>query len=319
MHICFLDESGDSSTLTTPLDAKQAALIVGGLFVDARRILALTADFIALKRLFFPKELASAKNFDALLTEIKGADHITSVVRKRGLRAPASKRALLFLDGLLDLCIRHQTKLVGRAWVKEIQQPMFDKSVYTVSAQAIAERFQEFLDQQNSHGMIIADSRDPKRNRYVAHSVFTQMHKKSGSAYPRLQETVTFGISDNHAGLQITDLITSAALLPIVSRNFLVGRFRNAHTHPVMHVIAKRVERKIQTLEFSYKHPQGMCRGLTVSDPTDRRARFFNDRQHARPQPALIAAPVLTQPSAASVTVTSVTMAVTGQISGLSQ
>lgn len=181
---------------------------------------------------------------------------------------------------------------------------MVDKSVYTVSAQAIAERFQEYLTQQNSHGIIIADSRDPKRNRYVAHSVFTQMHKKSGSAYPQIQETVTFGVSDNHAGLQVADLITSAALLPLVSRNFLIGRFRNAHTHPVMHVIARRVERKVKALEFSYRHPQGMCRGLTVSDPRDRRARFFADPQPAAAVTVVSPAPVV------SVTVTSVTVGI---------
>jgi hypothetical protein len=178
MHFCFLDESGDSSTLAAFDDPKQAALIVAGLFVHAQRLPAMTADFIALKRLFFPKELSGAKNFDALLLEIKGSEHITSVVRKRGARAALSRRALLFLDRVLDLCALHQAKLVGRAWIKEIQESMIDKSVYTVSAQAIAERFQEYLNQQNSDGVIIADSRDPKRNSYVAHSVFTQMHRK---------------------------------------------------------------------------------------------------------------------------------------------
>lgn len=277
MHFCFLDESGDSSTLTTYDDAKQAALIVAGLFVDAKRIAALTADFVALKRKYFPElfSVVSRNAFDAVLIEIKGSDHITAVVRKKGARSRSGTRALLFLDEVLDLCIRHQTKLVGRAWIKELNQPMEDKSVYTVSAQNIAERFQEFLSQSNSDGIIIADSRDPKRNRYVAHSVFTQMHKKSGSAYPKVQETVVFGISDNHAGLQITDLLTSAALLPLLSRTYLMGRFRNAHTHPAMHIIATRVERKIKGLEFTYKHQRGTCRGLTVADPRDKKAKFF--------------------------------------------
>lgn len=291
MHFCFLDESGDSSTLDTPTDAKQAALIIAGLFVDAKHLPALTADFIHLKKLFFPKEFANAKNFDAMLIEIKGSDHITKVLRKNHAKSPVAKRSLLFLDGVLDLCLRHQVRLVGRAWIKEIAQPTVDKSVYTVSAQNIAERFHEFLEQQGSHGVIIADFRDHMRNRYVAHSVFTQMHKKSGSAYPRVQETVVFGISDNHAGLQIADLITSAALLPLLSRTFLMGRFRNAHTHPSMHIIAQRVERKIKSLEFSYKHPQGMCRGLTVSDPRDKKAKFFPVVQNG-------IAPIGTRPAA---------------------
>jgi hypothetical protein len=277
MHFCFMDESGDSSTLTAFDDAKQAALIVAGLFVDARLLPALTADFIALKKQFFPEMFkAPTKNaFDALLVEIKGSDHITAVVRKKGANSRGGLRALLFLDGVLDLCIRHQTKLVGRAWVKELNVPMHDKSVYTITAQTIAERFQEYLHTANSDGMIVADHRDPKRNSYVAHSVFTQMHKKSGSKYPRLQETVVFGISDNHAGLQITDLLTSAALLPLVSTSYLMGRFRNAHTHPSMHIVAKRVTRKIKNLEFNYQHPKGYCRGLTVADPRDKKAKFF--------------------------------------------
>lgn len=277
MHFCFLDESGDSSTLTAFDDAKQAALIIAGLFIDAKRLPAFTADFMALKKRFFPEKLGAAagNSFDALLIEIKGSDDITALVRKKRANSRAGKRALLFLDAVLDMCIRHQTKLVGRAWVKELNVATQDKSVYTVSAQNIAERFQHYLSQQNSDGVIIADSRDPKRNRYVAHSVFTQMHKKSGSAYSRLQETVVFGISDNHAGLQVTDLLTSAALLPLLSINYLMGRFRNAHTHPCMHIIAQRVERKIKNLEYTYQHQHGVCRGLTVADPRDRKAKFF--------------------------------------------
>lgn len=29
-----------------------------------------------------------------------------------------------------------------------------------------------------------------------------------------------------------------------------------------MHIIARRVERKVKGLEFSFQHPQGVCRGL---------------------------------------------------------
>lgn len=275
MYFCFLDESGDNSTLTRHDDPKQAALIIAGIFVDAARIPALTSDFIAHKRRFFPNKFKTAKSFDALLVEIKGSDHITSAVRRHGANSQNGRQALLFLDGVLDICINHQIRLVGRAWIKELHSPMTDKSVYTKSAQNVAERFQEFLNQRSSMGVIIADNRDDKRNQYVAHSVFTQMHKRSGSSYPLLQETVVFGISNNHAGLQIADLLTSAALLPIVSQNFLIGRFRNAHTHPSMHIIAKRVERKIKKLEFSFPHPQGTCHGLSVHDPRDARARFF--------------------------------------------
>jgi hypothetical protein len=294
MHICFVDESGDSSTLNTAADTKQAALIIGALFIDTKKLPAITADFMQLKRVFYPREVqrVGTNNFDALLLEIKGSTHITSVVRKKTVRHPSAKRALLFLDGVLDLCIRHQVRLVGRTWIKEIQQPMLDKSVYTVSAQSIAERFQEFLAQNASEGVIIADFRDHQRNSYVAHSVFTQMHKKSGSAYPRIQETVAFGISHNHAGLQIADLITSAALLPLVAKYHLIGRFRNAHTHPSMHIVAQRVERKIKLLEFSFRHPQGMCRGLTVADPRDKRAKFFP----VQPAPAI--SPIKTKPAA---------------------
>lgn len=307
MHFCFLDESGDSSMLAAPSDAKQAALIVAGLFVDARRLPAVTADLMALKRQYFPGQMTGASNvFDALLIEIKGSDHITKVLRKQGHKATASVRALRFLDEILDLCIRHQIRLVGRSWVKEVGQPMVDKSVYTVSAQNIVERFQEYLQQVNSEGVIIADFRDPKRNSYVAHSIFTQMHKKSGSAYPRVQETIVFGISDNHAGLQIADLLTSAALLPLLSKNYLMGRFRNAHTHPSMHIIAQRVERKIKRLEFNFQHYMGQCRGLTVADPRNKKAKFFPLATAAQPAAAPggvqpIVVPAVSQPSVAPV------------------
>ncbi len=56
MHICYIDESGDSQPVQSDVDDKQPMLIVAGLFVDAQRISRITDEFISLKRQFYPKE-----------------------------------------------------------------------------------------------------------------------------------------------------------------------------------------------------------------------------------------------------------------------
>jgi hypothetical protein len=212
ISICYIDEAGCTGVLPTATSEIQPALVITALFIEQSEIRSLTKEFIDLKTRFFRGRFSTIHHdLDALMIEIKGAD-----IRKN-LRIGNRKQVRhnqKFLDAMLALLEKRNVKLVSRIWVKGISQRFDGRAVYTKTTQRIAKMFQDHLVSVGNQGLIVADFRDPKSNSYISHSVFTQKHKrgKRGDAFPSLIETATFGISDNHAGLQIADLITSAII-----------------------------------------------------------------------------------------------------------
>lgn len=293
MHICYIDESGDSQPINSDVDHKQPMLVVAGLFVDAERISRITDEFIGLKRQFYPNLFKGEKHaLNVLLKEIKGSD-LRSDVR----RLPASHKIVehhfKFIDGVLQICKSHAIKLVARVWVKQYGVALEDRAIYTLTAQNIAKRFQHFLIDQESRGMIIADFRDPARNSYVAHSIFTQKHKlgKGGDAYPSIEEAAVFGISDNHACLQIADLICSTLLYPMAGRTLCAGPFNNVHTHANYDAIVQRYSRRISAMQYHCAENGQKRWGISVSDPHGHRASIFPQKRPAKLEPAAVAPP----------------------------
>lgn len=269
LHFCYIDESGDSQVINVGTAAVQPFLIIGGLIVEAGIIAALTQDFIALKQQYYPGKFQGVTHaLDVLLTEVKGSD-IRTDIRKNVLTSNVVQHHFHFLDAVLKLCKDHNLKLVARCWVKKFGQAINDKSIYSITAQNIAQRFQVFLDVNNSNGMLIADFRDPARNSYVAHSVFTQKHKAGtgGDQYPRIYETATYGISDNHACLQIADLLISAILYPMAGNKIGAGVFNNVHTHAHYAAVSARYRNRIKKLQYNCKFNGMNYWGITVADP----------------------------------------------------
>ena len=277
LHFCYIDESGDSQAIRSASDDKQPMLVIGGLIVDATKIGDITKDFINLKRKYYPRRFPPTLPYlSILLTEIKGSD-IRTELRKNPTGSAIAQHHFHFLDDVMALCKSHDIKLVARVWVKQFGQAINDKSVYTISAQNIAKRFQAFLAQTESRGVIIADFRDPARNQYVAHSLFTQKHKSSngGDEFPLIEEVAVFGMSNNHACLQIADLVCSAIIAPIAGRTVCIPHIANAHTHGHYDEIRKRYVKRLRQLQFHCKIGQQMHWGITVDDPHGHRKSIF--------------------------------------------
>lgn len=294
MHICYIDESGDSQPIRSDVDDKQPMLVVAGLFVDAQHISRITDEFIGLKRQFYPNLFRNEKHaLNVLLKEIKGSD-LRSDIRRHPPTHSIVEHHFRFIDGVLKICKTHNIKLVARVWVKQYGVALEDRSIYTITAQNIAKRFQHFLIDQESRGMIIADFRDPARNRYVAHSIFTQKHKlgKGGDAYPSIEEAAVFGISDNHACLQIADLICSTILYPIAGRTVCVGHFKNVHTHANYDAIVQRYSRRISAMQYHCAENGQRRWGITVDDPHARRTSIFSLSKPAAHAQAVVAPPL---------------------------
>jgi hypothetical protein len=246
-------------------------LIVAGVVIDERLLESLTRQFIELKARFYPGLVRNGKHrLGRILPEIKGAD-IRRALRT-GARRRNRRQAIGFLNAFMDLLEYHDAKIFGRAWIKEVGGDCDDRAVYTFSVQAVCEDFQNLLESTGDNGLVIADSRSPTPNAAVAHSVFTQKFKTAGDRYPRLLEMPTFGHSQNHAGLQVADLLCSALLFPMATHRYCTGYVRNVHVNAGFGVLSERYGARLYRMQHRYIDDEGRRRGgITVSDPIGRR------------------------------------------------
>jgi hypothetical protein len=273
LRICYVDESGDTRNLPVvpPHGNITPVLVVVGVVIDQRLLDNLTRSFVNLKARFYPRLVSnSSHRLGRILPEIKGAD-IRRALR-RGARGKNRRQAIGFISAFMDMLEYHDARIFGRVWVKDIGGPCDDRAIYTFSVQAVCGDFQNLLENTGDTGFVIADSRSPTPNAAVAHSIFTQKFKTDGDRYPRILEMPTFGHSQNHAGLQIADLLCSAMLFPMATYAYCTGNVRNVHVNPGFGVLAERYGTRLKAMQHRYEDDRGGRHGgITVSDPVGRR------------------------------------------------
>lgn len=270
MYLCYVDEAGCLGALPNGTSPIQPVFVLAGLIVDACHVQALTLDLLMLKRRFYPNLLSPDAQFlDWIQAEVKGNDvrgHIRRNSRNR------RRHAIGFLDGLVTLLEDHGARLIGRLYVKGIGTPFQAQAVYTSSVQSMCSYFQQYLTHANDHGFVILDSRDKPKNANVSHSVFTQKFQSAGDCYGRLVEMPVFGHSDNHAGIQVSDLICSALLFPMATFAYCLGHVSSIHVHESYGLLRDQFGNRLQNLQYRYKDPTDRWRGgITVSDALTKR------------------------------------------------
>ncbi len=270
MHLCYVDEAGDPGRIPTATADVTPLFVVVGIAIPQSELYGMTVDLLRLKQRFNPKALGRrGKRFlNWAQLEVSGAE-----LRGR-LRSGSHKRVRYtygYLDQFLGLMERHSARVFGRIWIKCVGDAIDGRAVYTSSIQAICNDFQVLLEQENSTGMMIADSRDPSSNAIVAHSVFTQKFQMAGDKYSRMLEMPVFGHSQNHAGLQAADLICSALLFPLASAVYCAGTINNIHVHPEFAKVKARYGDRIKRLQFRYDRAGRRQGGLVVSDRLTKR------------------------------------------------
>ena len=267
MHVCFIDESGDLGALGDPPQPNdQPVLAIAGLFVDIARLSDLTHKFLDLKQLYFPGlPYPSTRPLDRILPEIKGAEIRRNATRRTGRQRA---HAIGFLDRILGLLRHHDVRLVGRIWVKGLGSPFDAMPVYTSSIQGICTYFEHYLNRADDTGLCIADSRNKIGNVRVSHSIFTQKFSQVAENYGRLLELPTFGHSDNHAGLQICDIVCSALLFPVACFAYCTGHVNNVHVQPRAIALRERYGEQLKDFQYRYRNAQtGRYEGgIVVSD-----------------------------------------------------
>ena len=252
MKVCFIDEAGDLGLLNDPPQPNdQPVLVIGGLIVDIANLHDVTHAFLDLKSKYFPRPLAnSTKSLDMILLEVKGAE-----IRKHATRGTARQyhHAISLLDRIFGLLQRFDVKLVARIWVKGIGLPFEAKPVYTSSIQGICSYFDHYLTQSCDTGICIADSRSKSKNVNVSHSIFTQKFGFKNPTYQQITELPTFAHSNNHAGLQICDIVCSALLYPIACFVYCTGYVNNVHIQPRAEWLKQRYGQDLKDLQYRYK------------------------------------------------------------------
>lgn len=248
----------------------QPVLVLGALIVDATKLEAITHGFLNLKRHWFPGlNYPSNNHLDRIIPEIKGAD-----IRRSATRQGRNQRrqAIGFLDHLIQMLANHDVKLLARVWIKGLAQPFDGRSVYTSSIQGLYTYFDSYLAMQEDIGVCIADSRDPWKNANVAHSIFTQKFRSSSTVYSRIAELPTFGHSENHACIQICDIICSALLYPIAAEAYCSGHVVNVHVQPRAADLRQRFGAALKAMQYRYQDPNGKwIGGVVVSDAIGQR------------------------------------------------
>lgn len=260
--VCYVDEAGCSAQLPSSQTDIQPVLVVAGLIVDQKQLSSLTVEFLRLKRKYFPGKFSSNHHLDDVREEIKGSD-LRSAIRKKTTKA---RTELKLLDEVLALLQSHKTRIFASVWVKGVGQPFKARPIYTSSIQSSCRTFHEFLSEHDDSGFIVADFRTTQLNDQVAHSIFTQKYKAKGDPLPRLLELPTFGISNNHVGLQITDFLCSALIFPIAAATYCKGFVQGVHVRNQDFLIKRRYLSRIKALQYRYKRNGKSAGGIWVSD-----------------------------------------------------
>ena len=140
--------------------------------------------------------------------------------------------------------------------------------VYTSSIQGICTYFEHYLNHADDTGLCIADSRNKFGNVRVSHSIFTQKFSHAAENYGRLLELPTFGHSDNHAGLQICDIVCSALLNPIACFAYCTGHVDNVHVQSRAVELRDRYGAQLKDFQYRYRNARtgGYVGGVVVSD-----------------------------------------------------
>ncbi len=271
MQLCYIDESGTAEKLVESDPHQQPVIVIAGVVIPESELTQITHEWIELKKRFYPSVAKVGHGWlDAILHDIKG-NKVRIGFRGRATRRQ-KKNAVGVIDGTLKLLERHDCKILGYVWIKRLDGENDDMSIHGKSLQFICTAFDPGLP-KGERGMVVVDSQTYQHNHKLAHSVFTQRFGKIPK-HRGLVDMPVFGHSDNHAGLQIADLLCSTVLAPTASAVY-AGKYESWNTHCDSGYIdiRERFGQRLEALTFKWRHPRThkRCPSVIVSDPASKR------------------------------------------------
>lgn len=263
MKICYVDEAGCLGSLPSHDSPIQPLFVLAGVVIDSGSLKTVTHHFIHLKKRFYKTSMEVGTHLDMIMREVKGSN-IRNDVRSGNRRM--SRHSLMFLQELLALLKSMNVVVLGKMFIKGIGCPFNGTSVYTSAIQDICRHFQHYLASTNDTGLIVADSRRKAQNANVSHSVFTQKFGASDSLSNML-EMPLFGHSENHAGIQLADLLCSAILFPMGTYSFCSGIVTSVHVDSNFREIKRMAGGSVEALQYCYSQNSSRRGGIVVSNP----------------------------------------------------
>lgn len=204
----YLDETGTTDPHSLPLSQGITPLFtLAGVALPLDRWRDYDRAYLRLKRIFFAKEIDQSSKHEAVW-EIKGTDLFAP-------RNAKSSRNRAFAIEVCKLIKEFGGKVFGVTFVKSVKEPMPRSSIYTKGLQILAERFDIFLREGNSTGLMILDSRvaHVQKGSGVDYTVATSymsfiFGNEDGKQLKRIVEAPMFADSGITAGLQIADIVS---------------------------------------------------------------------------------------------------------------
>lgn len=270
MQLCYVDESGKADLLTEAERDQQPVLVVAGVSLPECVLEKATHEWLVLKKHYYPSSAANSRGgwLDTILHGLKG----TTV--RNGFKISATNRqrknAIGFLDNTLKILERHDAKIIGRIWMKRLNIENDGMAMYGTALQHICAAFDAVLP-ADERGMVVVDSQTYRHNSQLAHSMFTQRFGKMPK-HRGLVDMPVFGHSDNHAGLQMADMICSAMLAPIACAVY-AGQYKswNRHCNSGFIDIREEFGTRIADRTFVWKDSHGQdIPSLVLSNPVSR-------------------------------------------------
>jgi hypothetical protein len=166
---------------------------------------------------------------------------------------------------------RYDAKIMGRIWMKRLDVENQDMSMHGAALQHICGAFDAGLP-AGERGMVVVDSQTYQHNHRLAHSMFTQRFGKEPK-HCGLVDMPVLGHSDNHAGLQMADIVCSAFLAPIACAVYGGPYARwNRHCNSGYLDIRERFGQRLAARTFTWKdYHEQTCASLVVSNPVSKR------------------------------------------------
>jgi hypothetical protein len=209
MWALYLDESGSVDRHSLPLDQGQTPVFaIAGVALPLTQWRSYDREFLNLKRQFFAKEIEESSKPDTRF-EVKGSNLIAP-------RNAASERNKIFSYKVYDLIAKFGGKIFGCAVLKCSKNPAPKTSLYTKAIQIIDERFDVFLREINSEGLIVLDSRMAHMKKgsgtdytvAISHLSYV-FGNDAGRELKRIKEAPLFADSALTVGLQIADIVAA--------------------------------------------------------------------------------------------------------------
>ena len=257
VQLCYVDEAGDETVYSSGQPDQLPVFALIGLSIPLSKQDNLIWEFLELKKRFHP-HLKRGQLSSLLSFEYKG-----STVRKE-LRSGSRRqrrRAVGFLDGVMELLESHQVSLFGDLLIKAEGKDNAPHRLYADAVAFIAESFNSLLAAGRLTGLMVLDSRTKAKNAGNVNAITTRRYKAGSNQLGRLAESPVFGHSDTHVALQIVDVLTSGLIIPIACWVYCLSHSNNANVNEGYAGLRERFGARLQNLEYRYSSADGSRRG----------------------------------------------------------